>query len=488
VIVIFEPICRDISHERVNGGFILGVRAAFPQERILFCGEAGHIACLRELFALEQVEIDGIFFKAVNIDEWDGLGSVLSNLRIVRRVFEMALKHGATRVLFTAVSPSVMVAVNRLKNGRKYRDLKCIYVMHGILESVGTKTGGFSAGKGREPREIVRASMETEKTGLLARVMAKLGSVGAWRLTLYIVSLVGTMFWKLVFGTVRKFADELYAVTVDRWVNTRLLNFKLLFERLDSSWCMVIVLAPHVFENLKRMITVGEVRIAVVTMPYLFSGDVKNAVTLNSQQKEKDRMTRFGLVGKGHPGRLRELADCLLEVQPHGRFEIAAYTMNNSGFDRYPIIRTFGAGVRVPRETIKEEAPSVDYLIYLYDETEYNLSCSASFFEVFSNVIPFLALPCECIDYFNTAKFAIGYKCRGIKEMASLMRKIIDEPENSRAEREIFCGNIRRIRAVLDITENPIALREALKWEEIILDSDSRRNQKSVAARLVRNR
>lgn len=259
-----------------------------------------------------------------------------------------------------------------------------------------------------------------------------------------------------------RMTKEIYEKTVAKWLSTGILNFKNILEELDPDWGGVILLAPHILTNLRKHIQTSKLKVSVVTMPYLFSREEKRHDFFLGREA-KGEFARFGVVGKGHPGRLRELASLILRDQPRGNFEIVAYTMNNQGFDRYPIIRTFGQGKRVPRETIRLEAPSIDYFLYLYDETEYYLSCSASFFEVFSNVVPFLSLPCESIGYFNTEARPIGYRCAGIAQMASLMKEIVDEPKKFRNEREEFCANILRIRANLDVQRNPALFQAALE-------------------------
>jgi len=443
---------------------LVGVRAAFPQEKIVFFGEASHIVALKELFAFEDVDMCGLAFEPIRIEAREGLAPILKNLRILSIVFNFALELNATQVLFTAVSSSVMTAVNILKRRRVYRTLKCLYVMHGILESLGPKVDGFSAGDGAEP-QTEREQVAIVDNGTFQRLASKLRSPGAWRLIgrLFLLSSKRIGLW--ILRTEMRLSEGIYAATVGAWLGRKLLNFRFLLENLDSSWGGIILLSPHISKNLSRFAHTDRLRQYVVVMPYLFSRYAK--CKRDHERRRQSEITRFAVIGKGHPGRLREVAARLSHEPPRGGFEIAAYTMNNPGFDRYPAIRTFGQGKRVSREIIKVDACEVDFFLFLYDEREYYLSCSAAFFEVFSNGVPFLSLPCECIDYFNRPEKEIGLKCSSIPDMTSLMRRIVDDPEFCFTERQRLRENILKMRAAIDIEKNTEPLRDAFEWTEM---------------------
>ena len=49
MIVVCEPQCKSISHEKVNSGFIYGLRLAYPLETIRLYADASHIKALKEI-------------------------------------------------------------------------------------------------------------------------------------------------------------------------------------------------------------------------------------------------------------------------------------------------------------------------------------------------------------------------------------------------------------------------------------------------------
>jgi hypothetical protein len=459
LILIFEPLCKGISHERINCGFIAGAKAAFPEERIIFYGETSQIYALQRVFALEKYDTSGIEYMAVSIEPNDGLISIIRNIKILRIIFNFAIKNGSTRILFTAVSSPVLVAAKYLKQLKKYQALKLMYVMHDILESIGNIKGGFMAGQGIE---IPKLELDTglKRKGAINYYCAKFDELGMLGFLLRIQSLLIANLKKAALLAFR----FIYKKSILKDIISRIFSFSTLLKKLNSEWYELIVLSPHIKINLDHYIDATHLKIAVVTMPFMFSRKSFDQIPTERQIDSTETNVRFGAIGNGHPGRLRELAERLIQIEPRGKYEIAAFTMNNAGFDRFSNIRHFGIGRRVSREIIDAEVSSIDYFLYLYDETQYNLSCSGSFFEVFSYIMPIIAFPCKCIDYFNTPELPIGYRCKGIEEMSNLMKKMVEAPNVFAAQREIFRTNITHLRNELNCVSNTLQMRNAFSF------------------------
>ena len=60
MIIICEPTCRGVSHEKFNSGFIYGLSLAYPQETIRFYADITHIEAIKNILIHDKVIIDNI--------------------------------------------------------------------------------------------------------------------------------------------------------------------------------------------------------------------------------------------------------------------------------------------------------------------------------------------------------------------------------------------------------------------------------------------
>ena len=60
MIIVCEPECRGTAHEKINSAFLYGVRLAYPDDKILFFAEEGHIAAMKENFKRDNAVINNI--------------------------------------------------------------------------------------------------------------------------------------------------------------------------------------------------------------------------------------------------------------------------------------------------------------------------------------------------------------------------------------------------------------------------------------------
>ena len=60
MVVIYEPLCKDFSHEKINSGFILSFRKAFPNEEIYFFADNTHIKAIKNILLNDNLSIYNI--------------------------------------------------------------------------------------------------------------------------------------------------------------------------------------------------------------------------------------------------------------------------------------------------------------------------------------------------------------------------------------------------------------------------------------------
>jgi hypothetical protein len=64
MITICEPLCKGISREKVNSGFIYNLSLAF-QEKIRFYADGAHIEAIKNILEYDEVVISQIEYNPI---------------------------------------------------------------------------------------------------------------------------------------------------------------------------------------------------------------------------------------------------------------------------------------------------------------------------------------------------------------------------------------------------------------------------------------
>ena len=67
MIIICEPQCKYLSHEKVNSGFIYGIRLAYPQEKLRFYADISHIEAIKKILIHDNIIIEN-FWILMSLD------------------------------------------------------------------------------------------------------------------------------------------------------------------------------------------------------------------------------------------------------------------------------------------------------------------------------------------------------------------------------------------------------------------------------------
>src|SRR6185437_4039619 len=140
MIVLCEPTCRRVDHEKVNSGFIGALNAAYPGTSIRLYADKTHIEALAETLARHKISIDGLEWKQIRLPGRSGSAAVARYVRIFDRMLDETKRVGADRVYFLSVDADALLAVKELKRRREYAYFKFSFVMHGIFESIADDT------------------------------------------------------------------------------------------------------------------------------------------------------------------------------------------------------------------------------------------------------------------------------------------------------------------------------------------------------------
>lgn len=132
LIIICEPQCTGFEHTEVNAALILAVSYAYPGEKILFLAEEEHLKLVNKRFQNNK----SVNFLAINIPprHTPNLRRLSLEMGLCKEVFNLAQKYQTTKVLFSSVTSPGLMAIKFYL--RKYKNLKCVVIPHGILETI----------------------------------------------------------------------------------------------------------------------------------------------------------------------------------------------------------------------------------------------------------------------------------------------------------------------------------------------------------------
>lgn len=135
VIIICEPQFKGHEHSQFNAALITVVQNAFPNKKILFLAEKEHIFHVQEILIKNSVNIK---FKYKNIKVIPQ--NLVDPLRfpfeyiLFKKIFKLGKQLNSERIIINNIRRPSIVSLKILM--KKYKDLKIIVVLHGILESI----------------------------------------------------------------------------------------------------------------------------------------------------------------------------------------------------------------------------------------------------------------------------------------------------------------------------------------------------------------
>jgi len=142
MIIVCEPECRGTAHEKINSAFLYGVRLAYPDDKILFFAEEGHIAAMKENFKRDNAVINNIEYRIFALPEppYDRIPAYFTYYKIFKWLFDYAAASDCGKLFFLSVNPPNLYCIKKII-ARYYPRMNCGAVMHGIIETVKTCPG-----------------------------------------------------------------------------------------------------------------------------------------------------------------------------------------------------------------------------------------------------------------------------------------------------------------------------------------------------------
>lgn len=421
MIVVCEPQCRSISHEKVNSGFLTALRLAYPDDELRLYAHASHNEALRDILSHDKVAVDRLDYRSLTFEDSYSFRGLIFNYRALRRLFLECKASGVHRVFFLSFSPALLHLVKRLKAEAPFRDFQFSLVLHGDFENI----AGPSTLLGPAPvSEPLGDKLRSLSLGQLPRRAAA-----------------------FVRDQARYHYGRGHRALFDRLFRTK---EQLLWR--SSPDFHYIALSPHIAKNAAQYIDTDALDIRTVMMP------INLAPIAPAPRNDK---LRFATFGYGDVPALLTVARHLSALGITRDYEVRVIGMGHRAFAAYPHFTTPSTDRRLSRAEMETHARDIDIFLVLYGPDRYRLSCSGSILEALSYVKPVLHLPNACIDEFDRADAPIGFRCADLSALAAKMKALIEAGAAADDELALRRHNLLALREHFAMTRLAQQVREA---------------------------
>jgi len=430
MIIICDPLCRDVSHEKFNSGFIYGLSLAYPQEAIRFYADITHIEAIKKILTHDKIFINNIQYIPIKFRDLYSIRAMLTYYFLFKKMFSDVLENGTNKIFFLSIAPKILYIIKKLKQKRNFMKMKFTFVLHGSFENI---ANGYD-----KPTEL-SLPIKKMKNRHITDVKYK-------------------------FQVIRqtKFRDLPQVITpfVNRFMPWQLISTKLFTDRKMLLWkhsvdYKYICLSPHIIKNAERYIDTKKLNMHTVVLPTFFA---------EPTPQPNNEYVKFAIFGYGNPLMLHNILVQLSQKELKQPYEIRIIGMDNKGTDGFPNVTCPSPGKRLDRSEMEKYAKDIDVFLNLYDISRYRLSCTGSILESLSYTKPILHFNNDCINAFNKHEYPIGICCNSLDEFVCKMEDIIENYEAYLPKLQTFRKNILKLRNECAIENSLTQLRDSFTW------------------------
>lgn len=418
-----------MSHEKVNSGFIYGLRLAFPKERIRLYADESHIAAIISVLENDEVELKNIEFHPVKVGSETALLYFPKYYLLTQNIFEMVLLSGEDKIFFLSFNSVILYIIKKLKMNKKFSHLKFSLVLHGAFESLAEIKA-----------DTVSYSLPIET------LKDKLVKTKLYYLPVKVLQVIKNKFIRVYKNKVSSIYSKKFPFKkILLWQHTTNFNY--------------IALSSHILKNANKDMDIDKLNLHLVTMPTIFraSGSV-----------ERNPYPKFAIFGYGNSTMLHQILTGLSKLNLTDPYEIRNIGMNNAGIEGFQNVTITSTEKRLNRAEMEAHASDIDIFLILHPGNTYQLSCSASIFEALSYEKPILHFDNDCINTYNTKEMPIGICARTIEEFVANMANIIRDYDAFVSNRDYFISNIKTVRDVYSIEKSKEDIERSFSWPDEI--------------------
>jgi hypothetical protein len=432
MIVVCEPTCRGVDHERVNSGFLRTLAAAYPGLALQVYAHKSHAVSLRKTLQEEGSVPPKLEFVPIRLPVFPGGRAIAAYDRIFRRVFEAALMVGVDKVFVLSYDVDTLCAVKRLKQLDRYKHFKLSFVVHGLGEKL-----------------IVKDAVESKVNYPLVALPRR--NIGR-RLQRAKLHEWPQMLWRGISASVMARPVVRHALGRDRK------GVRDAMEEAHSGDYRYIFLARHAARNAAIHFPAARNDVFAVTMPVKL---------LEPRLPARNEFAKFAAYGNVDALALHNVAKAVHDRRPHARYEIRLIGGNHFAVEGIPNVTCVGSwGHKIDRVEMEAEATDIDVFMMLFDESRYRVTCSGVLFEALSLVKPIIHFQNECVDEFNTAQTPIGIRCITFKDYIDAIIDIIENYNERQDDLARFRSGILRRREALIAENLEDAVKQSFNWDQ----------------------
>jgi hypothetical protein len=421
-----------MSHEKVNSGFIYGLRLAYPQEKMMFYADISHIRTIKEILTHDNTIIKNIEYIPIKFRGSYGIVGMLTYYFLFKKMFSDVLANGTDKIFFLSFSPTILNIIKKLKQKNDFIKMKFALVLHGDFENIADgsekNTITFPADK-----PLIERIRQTKFRDLPRKIAG--GLIGVIRN--YIITL--NTRWQSIF-------TKLYPIK------------KMLLWRHSADF-RYIALSPHIVANAEKYIDVKELNIYTVVYPNVFS---------EPTPQPDNKYPKFATFGYGNPSMLHNVALRLSQKDIKKPYEIRIIGMDNRGTEGFSNVTCPSPGKPLARSEMEKYAQDIDVFLILYEKNRHRFGCSGSIIESLSYMKPVLHFNNDCINTFNKQDKPIGIRCETIEEFVNTMEDIIENYQSYIPKFQTFRNNILNLRKEIAIENSITQIRDTFTWSPVL--------------------
>lgn len=417
MIIVCEPQCKNFSHEKVNSGFLYGLRLAFPEQKLKFYAHASHLSAIQSILKHDGVAIENIEYCPIEISNQE---------RLLENVFSETLKNATNKIFFLSYNPELLHRIKSLKKKAAFQALKFAFVLHGSFESLGAGDDKPVEALLPIPERIdplwvkLKNLKASEIPGKAIRVLKKVSN----------------------------------RIIPEKQSTSTYSEKEVLFEEHSDDY-RYIALSPHMLPNAARYIDVKKLGVRAVVLPTNFAKPIP---------QPSNTKVKFAVFGYGNSTMLYNIALKLSKKTIQNDYEIRIIGMDNRGTEEFPKITCSSPGKPLSRSQMEEQVQDIDLFLILYDRSRYRLSCSGSILEALSYSKPILHFDNDCINFFDRPEAPIGISCKSVDDFVEKMVDIIERYPSRKDEFARYRSNIMKLRDQYSVANMKSDIREIFSW------------------------
>ncbi len=338
MILLIEMQCKDWEHNKVNAGLIRQIKAAFPNETMIFFAEKAHLEQVNHLLAAEGIETGSceIDFKDWRQRDQDSRSEYAGLLKTI-----IKNNPDTGEVILLSSNKGIILACRDV--ALQYDNIIFHIVLHAALEEI-----CCCAGKG------------------VGNIIRKL-----WRRIRH---------WR---------APVKPAITM-----------KECMEKCTSDNCRFILYSPNYREGLNGKLSKGILE-KITFLHHPFSTNIDTSASRKEYPQHRSAKIKIGIYGQAVTQNAIDIVKSFNQKYDNGNVCFQAIACKGSDIWNQPNVVRLFENDYVSNEELEAAINGFDYILIPYDRNQYIVTASGIFSDAVSQEKPVLMLDSPYLKYYS---------------------------------------------------------------------------------------